>query len=164
MRRRYCTTPAWATVPPPYASLRAMSDLILIVDDEPGILSTLGGILSDEGYSTLTTSSGEEALSLYREKRPAMFLDIWLADRDGLETLEALREEDPAAAVVMMSGHGSPGAGASLFHRPSPARGGPSWSLLVQTGSCGCRATPIALSFARPTWYLRGTSAEVVPI
>src|SRR3954454_22137413 len=85
-----------------------MSELILIVDDEPGILSTLGGILSDEGYSTLTTTSGESALTLYEEKRPAVvFLDIWLADRDGLETLQALREADPTAAVVMMSGHGT---------------------------------------------------------
>jgi UDP-3-O-acyl N-acetylglucosamine deacetylase len=85
-----------------------MSELILIVDDEPGILTTLGGILSDEGYATLTTTSGEEALSLYSEKRPAVvFLDIWLADRDGLETLQALRETDPTAAVVMMSGHGT---------------------------------------------------------
>jgi UDP-3-O-[3-hydroxymyristoyl] N-acetylglucosamine deacetylase len=85
-----------------------MSELILIVDDEPGILSTLGGILSDEGYATLTTTSGESALALYEEKRPAVvFLDIWLADRDGLETLEALREADPTVAVVMMSGHGT---------------------------------------------------------
>src|ERR687891_1144621 len=85
-----------------------MSDLILIVDDEPGILTTLGGILSDEGYAPPTTTSGEEALSLYSEKRPAVvFLDIWLADRDGLETLQALRETDPTAAVVMMSGHGT---------------------------------------------------------
>src|SRR6476659_7429057 len=85
-----------------------MPELILIVDDEPGILSTLGGILSDEGYSTLTTTSGEEALALYGEKRPDLvFLDIWLADRDGLETLQALREADPTAAVVMMSGHGT---------------------------------------------------------
>src|SRR5690349_16546523 len=85
-----------------------MSELILIVDDEPGILSTLGGILSDEGYSTLTTTSGESALTLYEENRPAVvFLDIWLADRDGLETLQALRETDPTAAVVMMSGHGT---------------------------------------------------------
>ncbi|HEY0513120.1 MAG TPA: UDP-3-O-acyl-N-acetylglucosamine deacetylase [Thermoanaerobaculia bacterium] len=85
-----------------------MSELILIVDDEPGILSTLGGILSDEGYSTLTTTSGESALTLYEEKRPSVvFLDIWLADRDGLETLQALREADPTAAVVMMSGHGT---------------------------------------------------------
>ena len=85
-----------------------MPELILIVDDEPGILSTLGGILSDEGYSTLTTTSGEEALALYGEKRPDLvFLDIWLADLDGLETLQALREADPTAAVVMMSGHGT---------------------------------------------------------
>jgi UDP-3-O-[3-hydroxymyristoyl] N-acetylglucosamine deacetylase len=85
-----------------------MPELILIVDDEPGILSTLGGILSDEGYSTLTTTSGEEALALYGTKRPDLvFLDIWLADRDGLETLQALREADPTAAVVMMSGHGT---------------------------------------------------------
>jgi UDP-3-O-acyl N-acetylglucosamine deacetylase len=85
-----------------------MSELILIVDDEPGILTTLGGILSDEGYATLTTTSGEEALTLYAEQRPAVvFLDIWLADRDGLETLGALRDADPTAAVVMMSGHGT---------------------------------------------------------
>jgi UDP-3-O-[3-hydroxymyristoyl] N-acetylglucosamine deacetylase len=85
-----------------------MSELILIVDDEPGILTTLGGILSDEGYTTVTTTSGESALALYEEKRPAVvFLDIWLADRDGLETLQALREADPTAAVVMMSGHGT---------------------------------------------------------
>jgi UDP-3-O-acyl N-acetylglucosamine deacetylase len=85
-----------------------MTELILIVDDEPGILTTLGGILSDEGYTTLTTTSGEEALTLYDARRPAVvFLDIWLADRDGLETLRALREADPTAAVVMMSGHGT---------------------------------------------------------
>ena len=85
-----------------------MSELVLIVDDEPGILATLGGILSDEGYATVTTTSGAEALSLYAERRPALvFLDIWLADRDGLETLQALRETDPTAAVIMMSGHGT---------------------------------------------------------
>jgi UDP-3-O-[3-hydroxymyristoyl] N-acetylglucosamine deacetylase len=85
-----------------------MSELILIVDDEPAILSTLGGILSDEGYQTLTTTSGEEALALYKKRKPAVvFLDIWLADRDGLETLQALREADSTAAVVMMSGHGT---------------------------------------------------------
>ena len=36
-----------------------------------------------------------------------MFIDIWLPDRDGLETLRALRELDPSAAVIMMSGHGT---------------------------------------------------------
>ncbi len=85
-----------------------MSDLILIVDDEPGILTTLAQILEDEGFRTLATTSGDEALTLYGEHRPdAVFLDIWLPDRDGLETLQALREIDPHAAVIMMSGHGT---------------------------------------------------------
>jgi UDP-3-O-[3-hydroxymyristoyl] N-acetylglucosamine deacetylase len=82
--------------------------LVLIVDDEPGILETLAGVLSDQGFRTLQTGSGEEAVTLYRERDPdVVFLDIWLPDRDGLETLQAIREHDPAAAVVMMSGHGT---------------------------------------------------------
>jgi UDP-3-O-acyl N-acetylglucosamine deacetylase len=85
-----------------------MNELVLIVDDEPGILTTLSHILYDEGYRTLTTPSGDEALELYRRERPeVVFLDIWLPDRDGLETLRALREIDPDAAVIMMSGHGT---------------------------------------------------------
>lgn len=82
--------------------------LALIVDDEPGILTTLSGILADRGYGTLCAASGNEAIDLYRQHRPdVVFLDIWLPDRDGLETLQALRADDPAAAVVMMSGHGT---------------------------------------------------------
>ncbi len=84
------------------------SETVLLVDDEPGILTALANVLNDEGYRTLSTRSGVEAVAIYRERRPdVVFLDVWLPDRDGLETLQALREEDPAAAVVMMSGHGT---------------------------------------------------------
>ena len=82
--------------------------LALLVDDEPGILQTLSGVLADQGYRILATRSGNEALDLYRRERPELvFLDVWLPDRDGLETLQALRELDPHATVVMMSGHGT---------------------------------------------------------
>jgi UDP-3-O-[3-hydroxymyristoyl] N-acetylglucosamine deacetylase len=85
-----------------------MNELILIVDDEEGILTTLSQILGDEGFRTLTTPSGEEALHLYREQQPdVVFLDIWLPDWDGLETLQAIRDLDPHAMVIMMSGHGT---------------------------------------------------------
>ncbi len=85
-----------------------MADTVLIIDDEPGILATVADVLSDEGYGTLTAASGLEGLTLYEEKRPdVVFLDIWLADRDGLEVLRALRELDPGAAVIMISGHGT---------------------------------------------------------
>jgi UDP-3-O-acyl N-acetylglucosamine deacetylase len=83
-------------------------NLVLIVDDEPGILASLAGVLGDEGYETHCVQSGEEALAYYGSRRPdVVFLDVWLPDRDGLETLQALRALDPSAAVVMMSGHGT---------------------------------------------------------
>ncbi len=85
-----------------------MKPLVLIVDDEPGILTELAHVLEDEGFRTVTTGSGAEALELYRTRRPGVvFLDIWLPDRDGLETLQALRRFDPEAAVIMISGHGT---------------------------------------------------------
>ena len=70
-----------------------MKPLVLIVDDEPGILTQLSHILEDEGFRTLVTGKGEEALELYRRRRPAVvFLDIWLPYWDGLETLRAIRD------------------------------------------------------------------------
>lgn len=87
-----------------------MSDrpLVLLVDDEAAILETLAGVLADHGFDAVVTTSGETAVELYASRRPdVVFLDVWLPDRDGLETLAILRELDPAAAVVMMSGHGT---------------------------------------------------------
>ncbi|MEW6337102.1 MAG: UDP-3-O-acyl-N-acetylglucosamine deacetylase [Acidobacteriota bacterium] len=85
-----------------------MSEQILIVDDEPGIVTELGNILRDEGYRVVSTRSGEEAIEIYGRERPAaVFLDIWLPDRDGLEALQVIRGIDPGAAVIMMSGHGT---------------------------------------------------------
>lgn len=85
-----------------------MAPRALIVDDEPSILQTLSGVLSDQGVECLGTTSGEEALALYTAHRPdVVFLDVWLPDRDGLETLQAIRALDPQATVLMMSGHGT---------------------------------------------------------
>lgn len=85
-----------------------MKNLVLIVDDEPGILASMSGVLNDEGYATHCVQSGEEALAYYGEQRPdVVFLDVWLPDRDGLETLQAMRELDPTASVILMSGHGT---------------------------------------------------------
>ncbi|MEO7794645.1 MAG: UDP-3-O-acyl-N-acetylglucosamine deacetylase [Thermoanaerobaculia bacterium] len=82
--------------------------LALIVDDEAGILTTLGGILTDHGFEVATTPSGAEALEIYASRGPEIvFLDVWLPDRDGLETLQMLREADPKATVIMISGHGT---------------------------------------------------------
>jgi two-component system nitrogen regulation response regulator NtrX len=87
----------------------AMSNHILIVDDEPAILDTLSGILQDEGYEVSSAKDGHEALRLVRaEPLPDLvLLDIWMPDLDGIETLRRMMDMRPHPMVVMMSGHGS---------------------------------------------------------
>lgn len=81
---------------------------ILVVDDEPGVRSSLEGVLGDEGFDVRTVESGEEALQeAARDRFDAVLLDVWLPGIDGLETLQGLRERQVDAEVVMISGHGT---------------------------------------------------------
>lgn len=89
-------------------NLEFMSNQVLIVDDEPGIRSTLAQVVTDEGCEPLLAENSRQALDIYREQRPrVVLLDVWLPDRDGLETLQAMLEIDSAVAVIVMSGHGT---------------------------------------------------------
>jgi two-component system, NtrC family, nitrogen regulation response regulator NtrX len=81
---------------------------ILIVDDEPGVRSALGGVLRDEGYDVETASSGEECLERATRLHPdVILLDVWLPGMDGLAALGKLRERQLDAQVVLISGHGN---------------------------------------------------------
>ena len=81
---------------------------ILVVDDEPGIRHVLKQLFEYEDHEVRDASGGSEAIDLYRDFRPDVtFLDVKMARMDGLEVLTKIREVDPAAVVVMISGHGT---------------------------------------------------------
>ena len=81
---------------------------ILIVDDEPGVRSALGGVLRDEGYDVDAVDSGEACLDrLARHVYDVVLLDVWLPGMDGLATLARMRERQLDAQVVIISGHGN---------------------------------------------------------
>jgi len=85
-----------------------MARTILVVDDEASILQSLEGILSDEGFESITVKSGTEALEKIEEVMPDLvLLDIWMPGMDGIETLSRIRGVYPNVQVIMMSGHGS---------------------------------------------------------
>ncbi len=82
--------------------------VVLIVDDEEGIRESLSGIFEDEGYDVLTSSSGEEALSVLKEQSPDLILlDVWLPDVDGIQILKEIKEFKPEIPVIIISGHGN---------------------------------------------------------
>ncbi|MEW6585963.1 MAG: sigma-54 dependent transcriptional regulator [Nitrospirota bacterium] len=82
--------------------------VILVVDDEEGIRESLSGVLEDEGYESLPSESGEEAIRIVREQNPDLvMLDVWLPGVDGIETLKQMKEAKPDLPVIMISGHGN---------------------------------------------------------
>ena len=81
---------------------------VLIVDDEPGVRSALGGVLRDEGYDVDAVDSGEACLErLGRQAYDVVVLDVWLPGMDGLATLARMRERQIEVQVVIISGHGN---------------------------------------------------------
>jgi two-component system nitrogen regulation response regulator NtrX len=85
-----------------------VSHRVLIVDDEAGIRQALKQVLEYEDLEVRAAATGGEAITVYTEFRPHLvFLDVKMAGLDGLETLSRLRDLDPRAQVVMISGHGT---------------------------------------------------------
>ncbi len=80
----------------------------MVVDDESGVREAMRQLLEYEEIEVRTVASGVDALAAYPEFHPHLvFLDVKMAGLDGLATLAKLRQLDPAAQVVMISGHGT---------------------------------------------------------
>ncbi len=88
---------------------RARCGPILLIDDQPYILRSLGYVLTREGYQVETASNGEEGLMRVRQLQPPLvFLDVMLPLLDGYAVCEEIRR-DPALAgtyVIMLSAKG----------------------------------------------------------
>jgi len=83
-----------------------VSRRILVIDDEQGIRAALGQLLEYEGYQVRTIANAADGIAEYQKWRPQLvFLDVKMAGMDGMEALKKLRELDPGATVVMISGH-----------------------------------------------------------
>jgi len=81
---------------------------ILIVDDEKNIVSSLKGILADEGYDISVADDGLDALDIIQSDPPdLLLLDIWLPGMDGIEVLKTVKTYHPNIEVLIMSGHGT---------------------------------------------------------
>ncbi len=83
---------------------------ILVGEDEPEVVGYFEMALKCLGYSIELAQDGDEVLSCFQSGRSeiaAVLLDIMMPNRDGLDTLRAIREIDPHLPVIMVSGSSS---------------------------------------------------------
>ena len=86
-----------------------MPPRILVVDDEPNILATLGPLLRARGYDVLTAMTGRAAVqALERDTPDLIVLDLGLPDIDGVEVCRIVRETHNVP-IVVLSARGAEG-------------------------------------------------------
>jgi two-component system nitrogen regulation response regulator GlnG len=82
--------------------------VLLIVDDEPSILHFFRRAFSDPAMEVLTASSAAEGIAHVSRAHPdVIILDINLGDESGLDVFRRIREVDPKALVIFITGQGT---------------------------------------------------------
>ena len=86
---------------------RGNGETVLIVDDEPSILTITGQTLESFGYRTLIANEGAEAVALYaqmRDRISVVLTDMAMPIMDGKATIRALRKINPSVKIIAASG------------------------------------------------------------
>ncbi len=81
---------------------------ILVVDDEPPVAELTRDILLRFGYKVLISTSGEEALAMFKERSAdvgMVLLDMVMPGMSGIETFHGLRAINQAVKVLLASGY-----------------------------------------------------------
>jgi len=80
---------------------------IMIIDDDPHILSLLDIYLSKKGVKAVTCSSAKEALSILRSSQIKLALvDICMPGMTGVELIQHIQKITPSTHVIMITGMG----------------------------------------------------------
>jgi CheY-like chemotaxis protein len=109
------------------------SRTVLVIDDEEAVRAVTGAMLERSGFTVLLAEDGEAGIELYRHNAPdivAVLLDLTMPHMTGDQVFAELRDINPNARVILMSGFdqkeatkrfGSDGL-AGFLQKPFPAK------------------------------------------
>jgi two-component system, NtrC family, response regulator HydG len=81
---------------------------LLIVDDDPGVLSLIDRLATDMGFRVVRESNGRAALAAVPVVHPdGAIVDVGPSESDGLSLLRGIKDADPQSQVILMTGGGS---------------------------------------------------------
>jgi|SRR3990170_1663837 len=76
---------------------------IMVVDDNPDIITIVKTILEGKGYKVLSAASGAELLNMLKDQKPDLIiLDIMMPEMDGLEVLSRLKAASDTATIPVI--------------------------------------------------------------
>jgi two-component system response regulator HydG len=79
---------------------------ILVIDDDPGVCEQLRDVLQRKGYNVRLAKSGAEAMDIVRQiDTQIVFVDVKLPTATGFEVYKAIKEINPRAMAIMMTGY-----------------------------------------------------------
>ncbi len=82
---------------------------LLVIDDEPDMLSTLKTFLAERGYDVVTAGDGDEGLRVFDTEKPSLVIcDIRMPKKDGLSFLKELRSTREWVPAIIVSALSSP--------------------------------------------------------
>ena len=79
---------------------------VLLIDDDAAARRLYTEVLTRQGYSVRTSPDGQVGLQQFKQARPDVVLtDLIMPNREGIETIRAMRAFDPSVPIIAMSGH-----------------------------------------------------------
>ena len=78
---------------------------ILVVDDNASVRRSLAALLTRAGHEVIQAANGSEASRVWREvELDLVILDLFMPEKDGIETMVELRAFAPGIPIIVMSG------------------------------------------------------------
>jgi DNA-binding response OmpR family regulator len=81
---------------------------VLVIDDDPVFCTVVQGILENDGYSVELAGDAQTGISRFDELNPDLVIvDILMPGKEGIATILELRENNPGAHILAMTGGGN---------------------------------------------------------
>ena len=78
---------------------------LLVIDDDPGMRAMLHEILQLPGYDVILAANGKEGLELFRSRKVDLVItDLYMPEKEGLETIKEIHRDSPEVPIIAMSG------------------------------------------------------------
>ena len=91
--------------------------LVLVIDDDPVIRAVVRQVLERDGFSVEAADNAQSGLIRFAELNPDLvIIDIMMPGKEGMETILEMREANPDACILAMTGGGGNSTAGNVLH------------------------------------------------